>query len=69
MYEKEVEDIHFSNVEDVKGYERFIGLSNGNYVDCYYKTTKDKVIIRRPNPNSKDVYKPYDYFEMAKIWG
>lgn len=69
MYEKEIEDTRFWTMEDVKDYEHFIGLSNGNYTDCYYKTTKDKVIIARPNPNAKEVYKPYDYFEMAKIWG
>ena len=33
-------------------------LSNGSIVDGYFRTTFDEVEIYRPNPNSKEVYKP-----------
>lgn len=40
--------------EEIKrGMKHFIGLSNGSYVDCYYKHYKDHVLVMRPNPNAK----------------
>ena len=33
------------------------GLSNGSVVDCYAEIKEDEVIIYRPNPNAKEVYK------------
>lgn len=33
-------------------------LSNGSVVDGYFRTTEHEVEIYRPNPNSKEVYKP-----------
>lgn len=60
----------FWKKEDIKkGMKHFIGLSNGSYVDCYYKHYKNYTLVIRPNPNSMEVYKPYDKFSMSKEWG
>lgn len=64
------EPLTFWKKEDIKkGMKHFIGLSNGSYVDCYYKHYKTYVLIMRPNPNSKKVYKPYNYHAMREEWG
>ena len=47
----------------------FIGLCNGSYVDCYVVDLGDTVDTYLPNPNAKNVYKPYNYFEMQKRYG
>ena len=48
----------------------FIGLSNGSYVDCYYADIDGWRIIYKPNPNAKEVYKPYkNYIEISKKMG
>lgn len=36
------------------------GMCNGSLVDCYVQVTEHEVITWRPNPNAKEVYKPYD---------
>lgn len=64
------EPLTFWKKEEIKrGMKHFIGLSNGSYVDCYYKHYKDHVLVMRPNPNAKKVYKPYNYFAMGEEWG
>ena len=64
------EPLTFWKKEEIKrGMKHFIGLSNGSYVDCYYKHYKDHVLVMRPNPNAKEVYKPYNYFAMGEEWG
>lgn len=52
-----------------KDCKHFIGLSNGNYVDCYYADIEGVRVIFKPNPNAKEVYKPLDYSKCAKIYG
>ena len=34
-------------------------MCNGSLVDCYIQSTENELIIYKPNPNAKDVYKPY----------
>lgn len=64
------EPLTFWKKKDIKkGMKHFIGLSNGSYVDCYYKHYKNYTLVMRPNPNAKEVYKPYDNFSMNKEWG
>lgn len=36
------------------------GMCNGSLVDCYIQVTEHEIITWRPNPNAKEVYKPYD---------
>lgn len=58
----------FWNRSDVpEGARKFIGLSNGQYVDCYVVSNAEEATIYRPNPNAKEVYKPYDYRAAAEI--
>ena len=53
----------FWKKEEVEGLKKVIGLSNGYKVDCYIHEIDDiNVEIYRPNPNSKEVYNEYDYF-------
>lgn len=66
---KKLLEFYFWDLKEVKGFKKFIGLSNGDYVDCYYKHLKNSTIVCRANPNAKDIYIPYNYFEMAKIYG
>ena len=47
----------------------FIDLCNGSYVQCFVVDEGDKVTEYHPNPNSKEVYRPYDYREMAQRIG
>ena len=47
-----------SDIPNFKKCKKFIGLSNGSYVDCFYKQWKNGNIVYRPNPNAKDVYQP-----------
>lgn len=49
-------------------------LSNGRIVDCYYKKDKKakQIVLYRPNPNAKDIYKPLDIEEhiaFQKLYG
>lgn len=39
------------------------GLSNGSIVDIYVGIGEDEVEIYRPNPNAKEVYKPFETHE------
>lgn len=49
----------FYKLEDVpKGCTPMKMLCNGSIVDCFFRTTEREVEIYRPNPNSKEVYKP-----------
>lgn len=43
-----------------RGCMKVKGMSNGSVVDCYIKSTRDKVTVYRPNPNAKAVFKPMD---------
>ena len=61
--EKIITEKSFWKKEEVKGLKKVIGLSNGSKVDCYIHEIDDiNVEIYRPNPNAKEVYNEYDYF-------
>lgn len=51
------------------GVERYIGVCNGSYVDCYLLNEEDTVTEYRPNPNAKEVYIPYDYRACMALYG
>lgn len=46
------------DIPNFKKCKKFTGLSNGSYVDCYYKKLKHGNIVYRPNPNATEVYHP-----------
>ena len=61
--EKIITEKSFLKKEEVKGFKKVIGLSNGSKVDCYIHEIDDiNVEIYRPNPNAKEVYNEYNYF-------
>jgi len=61
--EKIITEKSFLKKEEVKGLKKVIGLSNGSKVDCYIHEIDDiNVEIYRPNPNAKEVYNEYNYF-------
>ena len=61
--EKKITKKSFWKKEEVEGFKKVVGLSNGSKVDCYIHEIDDiNVEIYRPNPNSKEVYNEYDYF-------
>ena len=61
--EKKITNKSFWKKEEVEGFKKVVGLSNGYKVDCYIHEIDDiNVEIYRPNPNSKEVYNEYDYF-------
>jgi len=61
--EKIITEKSFLKKEEVEGFKKVVGLSNGSKVDCYIHEIDDiNVEIYRPNPNSKEVYNEYDYF-------
>ena len=82
--EKELK-IYISNYKIIDGYfwkleelpkraKPIKALSNGSIVTCYYcKNYKDNtIIIYRPNPNAKEIYKPLEIEEHiahSKIYG
>ena len=47
----------------------YIDLVNGSYVNCYILDTGDRVETFKPNPNAKAHYRPYDYWECARLYG
>ena len=47
----------------------FIDLENGSYVQCFVVDKGDEVIEYRPNPNSREVYRPYDYRKVSALIG
>jgi len=61
--EKIITEKSFLKKEEVEGFKKVVGLSNGSKVDCYiHEIDNINVEIYRPNPNSKEVYNEYDYF-------
>lgn len=65
----------FWRLEDIPEEAKPIqALSNGSIVTCYYYKDEETktIIIYRPNPNAKDVYKPLeleDHIEHQKKYG
>ncbi len=57
----------FWNIEEIpEDAKKFVGLSNGSYVDCYYADIEEIRTIFRPNPNAKEVYIPHNY--QSYVW-
>ena len=55
-------EISFWKKEDIpNNVKHILGMQNGSVVDCYIQVTEKEIIIWKPNPNAKDVYKPYEY--------
>ena len=66
---KQIQEILFWNLNDIHNFEKctaFVGLSNGSLVTCYAYNDDKQVIIWRPNPNAKNVYKPLSIEEHIK---
>lgn len=67
---KDITERYFWKSEDLPNTaKKFIALENGSYVDLYADDHGKAVTIYRPNPNAKDVYKPYDHLEMDRKIG
>ena len=67
---KEIIETYFWKREEIpEGSRRFVGICNGNYVNCYAKQEANRTVIYRPNPNAQDVYWPYDYRLVDKQIG
>lgn len=67
---REIKEMFFWKQEEIpEGAERFVGLCNGNYVNCYAKQETERTVIYRPNPNAENVYWPYDYRTIDKQIG
>jgi len=66
-------DKRFWTFEDLPdGVKPIKALSNGHIVTCYYINTGDCIVIYRPNPNAKEVYKPLsltEHINHQKIYG
>ena len=61
--EKIITEKSFLKKEEVEGFKKVVGLSNGSKVDCYiHEIDNINVEIYRPNPNAKEVYIEYNYF-------
>ena len=60
--EKKITKKSFWKKEEVEGFKKVVGLSNGYKVDCYifYNIDGINVEIYRPNPNAEEVYNEYD---------
>lgn len=57
----------FWDIRDVPADAKHIkALSNGSIVDCYYINDGQSIIMYRPNPNSKEFYKPINIKEHLK---
>jgi hypothetical protein len=49
----------FWNINDLpQNCKKIKALSNGSIVDCYYLKNGKDIIMFRPNPNAKELYKP-----------
>jgi len=58
----------FLKKEEVKGFKKVIGLSNGSKVDCYIHEIDDiNVEIYRPNPNAEEVYNKHDLNTLLEV--
>ena len=65
--EKIINNISFWKKEEVEGFKKVVGLSNGSKVDCFINEINDiEVEIYRPNPNAKEVYIEYNYFNTLR---
>ena len=65
--EKIINNRSFWKKEEVEGFKKVVGLSNGSKVDCFINEINDiEVEIYRPNPNSKEVYIEYNYFNTLR---
>jgi len=72
---KNIEEKSFwklSDIENIGDCISYYNLSNGSLVTCYSQVLDDKIINYRPNPNAKNVYKPFPlkaHLEYQRIYG
>ena len=67
---KDIIERYFWQEEEIpQRAEQFVGLENGEYVNLYADKDDNSVTIYRPNPNAKEVYKPYDYHQKRILIG
>lgn len=67
---RNIKEVFFCKQEDVpEEARRFVGLCDGEYVNCYAQQDAEQTIIYRPNPNAKEVFWPYDYQTINKQIG
>lgn len=58
----------FSKMDEIPmGADKFVGLCNWSYVDCYYADVDGVRTIFRPNSNAEEVYKPYEWRYLQTI--
>jgi hypothetical protein len=63
-----ISELYFSSVAELPvGAKLVRTYCNGSVVDCYINTTEKEIELYRPNPNYKDVYKPYPYEFRRKM--
>lgn len=61
---------YFNSAGDLpEGAKPLYCMSNGSMVTCYATNDGDTVTVWRPNPNSKEVYKPLPWDEGKKYMG
>lgn len=69
----EVTEQYIWNLSELPaGAAKFKGLCNGSLVDCYYLQRANGVLVFLPNPNAKDIYKPYslkERIEYMRVYG
>ena len=67
---RNIKEVFFWKQEDIpEEARRFVGLCNGEYVNCYAQQDAEQTIIYRPKPNVKEVFWPYDYQTINKQIG
>lgn len=63
----------FWSIDDIPESAKPIkALSNGAIVTCYFTNDGETIKLYRPNPNAKDVYKPFpleQHITHTKIYG
>lgn len=71
--EEKIVDDDFGGFWDIsevpKEAKPYYDIVNGNYVQCYILDEGHKVTAYKPNPNAKEVYKPFNYRAMAELIG
>ena len=59
---------YFRSMEEIpQNAKRYVGVSNGSYVDCYHADVDGVRTMFLPNSNEKEVYKPKDYHTYSKL--
>lgn len=70
FFPKKIDSYYFWEKSEVPAdAKKYVAVVNAEYVDCYIVDKGSEVIVYKPNPNAKKVYKPYDYRAMAALIG